>query len=92
MKKLYTQKTVDFLSKSKDVNGIIRLYELEKKMNPPIQTIEEIKSLTHVQKEVLKESISKGKTFGLPGEFFDEIKDFFGLNYAPDSSEQEYPF
>ena len=89
MRTIYTKKAVSHFVKTKDTKSIITLYELDKKKNPPIQTIEEIERLSHLQKEVLKEQIKNGVTFGLPGEFINEIKDKY---YLREYRRSEYPF
>ena len=65
MKTIYTKKAVNHFVKNRDTKSLIILYELDKKKNPPIQTIEEIERLSHLQKEVLKEQIKNGVTFGI---------------------------
>lgn len=71
--KYFTQKNVNELRKQSDINGLIRLWNLEKEKNPVYQSIDEIKKLSICQKDVLFEHLKKNKFLGLTQDFANEI-------------------
>ena len=96
--KYYTNKAVNELRKMKDINGLIRLWELEKEHNQVYLYDETLKQLSHCQKETLKEQITKGLRLGLSNEDLQKVKDFFCIKDKKDygvfnkAMGCEYPF
>ena len=81
MKTLLTKKAINGLVKSKDTRTIINLYELEAKKHPfnSYKMDEYFSDLNDRQKDVAKEMLKKGATFGLPEELLWKLKELFLL-------------
>ncbi len=88
-----TKSAINQLVKAKDTEGIIKLYEIDKELNPFTEyTLQEnFENLSYCQKETLKELIKNGKTFGLSKELFLELKELCGFRLY-NTDDLEYPF
>jgi len=107
-KTVLTKSAINQLVKAKDTEGIIKLYEIDKELNPftEYSLQENFRNLRHCQKETLKELIKNNKTFGLSKELFFKLKELCGfgkiitnnngqrsfIEYRPNNTDLEYPF
>ena len=81
MKTLLTKKAINGLVRSKYTKAIINLYELEAKKHPfdSYKMEKYYSDLNDRQKEVAKEMLEKGATFGLPEKLLWKLKELFLL-------------
>jgi len=78
--KVFTQKRIKELKKAGNIQDIISLWELEKKNNPNIQSIDELEKLNDRQRTGVMNSFAKGVFLGVSPEFAKEVIKYFGLN------------
>ena len=81
-KTVLTKSAITELVKAKDTEGIIKLYEIDKKLNPfdEYKLKENFSTLSHCQKEAIREGLQNGKMFGLAENLYYELKEL--LNFG----------